>query len=139
MGSTGSTLAIHNHPAPSIYWNPDTVVEACQGHSTRVGACADTGHWVRSGIDPLEAMRKLEGRIIGLHIKDVDRQAADAEDVPWGTGVGEVQALLKEVYRQGASPVFSIEYEAPDGHDPYDEVAQCVRYFEEVRGKLAGG
>lgn len=128
-------VAIHNHPVPSHYWSPDTVLKACAGRGPRIGACADTGHWVRSGVDALEALRRLEGRIIGLHIKDVDRNAPDAEDVPWGTGVGDVRALLKEVHRQEISPVFSIEY-VNDAPDPQDDIAQCVAYFERVCGEL---
>src|SRR3990172_8278949 len=42
-------VAVHNHPEPSLYWNPDTVLEHCKGRSKRIGACADTGHWMRSG------------------------------------------------------------------------------------------
>ena len=133
----GISMAIHNHPAPSIYWNPDTVVKACEGRSARVGACADTGHWVRSGIDPLEALKKLEGRIISLHIKDVDRQAPDAEDVPWGEGVGTIRALLEEVKRQGIELVFSIEYEKQSEGDPLPEVAQCVEFYRQACAELA--
>lgn len=130
--------AIHNHPDPSIYWNPDTVVAACKGRSAYIGACADTGHWVRSGVNPLEAMRKLEGRIISLHIKDVDRQGPDAQDVPWGTGVGDVMALLDEVRRQNLKPVFSIEYEGAGEEDPTPEVAKCVEFYSCVCQGLAG-
>ena len=64
-------LAIHNHPKPSRYWNPDTVLKACQGRSKYVGACADTGHWVRSGLDPVECLKKLDGRIKSLHFKEL--------------------------------------------------------------------
>jgi len=134
----GINVAIHNHPAPSIYWNPDTVLEACKGRSSYIGSCADTGHWVRSGVNPLEAMQKLEGRIISLHIKDVDRQAPDAQDVPWGTGVGDVEALLEEVRQQNLTPVFSIEYEAADEEDPSPEVAKCVEFYSDVCRRLAG-
>lgn len=64
-------IAIHNHPLPSIYWNPETVLNACKGHSKWIGACADTGHWMRSGLDPVKCMKELEGHIIMLHFKDV--------------------------------------------------------------------
>ena len=64
-------VAIHNHPLPSIYWNPETVLNACKGHSKWIGACADTGHWMRSGLDPVKSMKELEGHIIMLHFKDV--------------------------------------------------------------------
>ena len=122
----GINVAIHNHPKPSRYWDPDRVLAAVEGHSKRIGSCADTGHWMRSGVDPLEALKKLEGRIISFHFKDLNEfDSRKAHDVPWGTGQANVKALLEEVKRQGLSPiVFSIEYEhnwensVPDGVPP---------------------
>ena len=70
-GDYGINVAIHNHPKPARYWNPDTVLKHCQGRSKRIGACADTGHWMESGVDPLEAIKKLEGRIISFHFEGV--------------------------------------------------------------------
>jgi len=64
-------VAIHNHPKDSPYWHPDKVLEVCEGRSKWIGACADTGHWMRSGVNPLDALRKLEGRIISFHLKAV--------------------------------------------------------------------
>ena len=66
-------VALHNHPKPSRYWNPDTVLEVCKGRSKRIGACADTGHWMRSGLNPVEQLKKLEGRIISFHFKDLNK------------------------------------------------------------------
>ena len=54
----GINLAIHNHPNPSHYWNPDTVLKVCKGRSTRIGACADTGHWLRLGAEPAGVLEK---------------------------------------------------------------------------------
>jgi sugar phosphate isomerase/epimerase len=90
-------LAIHNHPKPSPYWNPDTVLKACEGRSPWIGACTDTGHWVRSGLDPLECLKKLEGRIIDVHIKEIE----DGHDVVWGTGQGRMKGLLEELHQIG--------------------------------------
>ena len=28
-------LAIHDHPKPSLYWNPDAVVDVCKGRKNR--------------------------------------------------------------------------------------------------------
>ena len=62
-------VALHNHPKPSPYWDYKTVLRLCEGRSQWIGACADTGHWTRSGIDPVEAVRALgialwfEGRV----------------------------------------------------------------------------
>ena len=134
----GINLALHNHPKPSRYWNPDTVLKVCKGHSKRIGACCDIGHWMRSGIDPLEALKKLEGRIIEFHFKDLNKYGADAHDVPWGTGKGDVKAWLAEVKRQGIKPVFSVEYEYHFGHS-LPEIARCVAYFDKVAAELAEG
>ncbi len=135
-GEYGINVAIHNHPKPSHYWNPDTVLEACRGRSRRIGACADTGHWMRSGVNPLEALRKLEGRIITLHFKDLTEFGKnEAHDVPWGTGAGDTRALLAEVRRQGFTGTFSIEYEH---HSPQlvQEVGQCVAAFDRFAAQL---
>jgi len=124
-------LAIHNHPKPSRYWNPDTVLKVCKGRSKRIGACADTGHWMRSGINPVEALKKLQGRIISLHFKDID----EGHDVPWGTGQCDVKAMLTELHRQNFEGVFSIEYEY-NWENSVPEIRQCVEYFNKVSSRL---
>jgi len=130
-------VALHNHPAPSRYWNPDTVLQQCKGRSRRIGACADTGHWMRSGINPLEAIRKLEGRIISFHFKDLNKYGREgAHDVPWGTGKANVRALLQEIHRQRLKAVFSIEYEH-NWLNSLPEIAQCVQFFDKVAAELA--
>ncbi len=136
----GMNIAIHNHPkyARAHYWNPDTVLKACRGCSKRIGACADTGHWVGSGLDPLESLKKLDGRIVSLHFKDLNNQGPDAHDVPWGAGICDVKAMLGELHRQGFKGVFSIEYEY-NWDDSLPEIAQCVEYFDKIAAELAAG
>jgi sugar phosphate isomerase/epimerase len=120
----GIKAAIHNHPKNSRYWDPATVVEALQGRSKLMGACADTGHWVRSGLDPLEGLKKLKGRILSLHLMDVK----DRHDVAYGTGEAPMAKMLAELKRQGFRGVISMEYESTP-EKPYVPVKQCVRYM----------
>jgi len=129
-------VAIHNHPKPSRYWHPDKVLEVCKGRSKWIGACADTGHWMRSGVDPLEALRKLEGRIVSLHFKDLNEFGQrNAHDVVWGTGKANIKALLEELQRQRFHGVFSIEYEH-NWENSVPEIRQCIQYFNTVAGSL---
>jgi len=107
----GIKVAIHNHPAPSPYCRPDSVLKAIEGRSANLGACPDIGHWIRSGLDPVECLKKLEGRVIILHYKDVNEQSLEAVDVIWGTGVADMPAILNELKRQGFQGLFDIEYE----------------------------
>ena len=50
-------VGIHNHPKPSHYWDPDIVLRVLQGRSEWLGSTSDTGHWMRSGVNPLEALK----------------------------------------------------------------------------------
>jgi sugar phosphate isomerase/epimerase len=132
----GINVALHNHPKPSIYWDPDTELKAFQGRNKRIGACADTGHWPRSGLNSIECLKKLEGHIISIHFKDLNEVSPDAHDVPWGTGVCNVKGMLAEIRRQKIKPVFSIEYEY-NSDKLMSELAQCIAYFDKCAVELA--
>lgn len=124
-------LAIHNHPDPSHYWNPDIVLAALKGQSKRMGACADIGHWVRSGLDPVECLKKLEGHVIQLHFKDLNEKSKNAHDVHWGTGVSNVDGVIKELKRQHFKGVLSVEYEY-NWNNSVPDVTASVKYFRQA-------
>jgi len=133
------SVALHNHPKPSHYWDPDTVLRVCEGRSKWIGACADTGHWTRSSVDPLEAIKKLgkANRIISLHFKDLNEFSnPSAHDVPWGTGVSQAGAILTELNRQKFSGVFSIEYEH-NWLNSMPEISKCVAFFRKAAAELS--
>jgi len=131
-------IGIHNHPKPSgsHYWNPDILLAACKGRSAWIGACADTGHWVRSGLDPLVCLKKLEGRIRSVHFKDLDK-AGDpkALDAVWGTGINKAAEALAELDRQWFRGVFAIEYEA-NWENNMPQISGCVAFFNKTAGGL---
>ncbi|QMU31140.1 sugar phosphate isomerase/epimerase family protein [Adhaeribacter radiodurans] len=131
----GINAAIHNHPTPSRYWNPDVVIAAMKGQSKRLGACADIGHWVRSGLDPVECLKKLDGHIIQLHFKDLNEKSKDAHDVHWGQGVSNVDGVLAELKRQNFKGLFSAEYEY-NWENSAPDVTASVQYFREAVQKL---
>lgn len=130
-------VALHNHPKPSRYWDPQVAYDAVKGHGRRIGLCADVGHWMRSGIDPLEALKKYGDRVITFHFKDLDAFGKpEAHDVPWGTGAGKSQqifTLLKDMKFKGA---ISIEYEIHPP-DQLAQVAQCVTNFDQMAAASA--
>jgi sugar phosphate isomerase/epimerase len=94
-------VAIHEHSqGHSIYWNPDTVLAAINGRTPLMGACGDIGHWKESGLDPLDCLKKLDGRIICLHFKDNNETGQKEHNVPWGTGAGNPKAWMEELHRK---------------------------------------
>ena len=130
----GIKVAIHNHPKPSRYDDCKAVIEATKD-AKNVAACADIGHWARSGLTPVECIKMLQGKIISLHVKDIDDQK---HDVVWGTGKVDVRAVLEELHRQQAKNlIFSIEYEKGEGDELIANVAKSVEFFNQVAGELA--
>jgi sugar phosphate isomerase/epimerase len=127
------SIACHNHPKPSCYWDPQAVLDAVDGRSPRLGSCADTGHWTRSGLNTVECLKALEGRIINLHFKDV----AGGEDRPWGTGDGDAKGQLAELKRQGFKGVFLVEYETGSGAELEANVRRCIEFFDATARELA--
>ena len=129
-------VAIHDHPkGHSIYWNPDSVLAAIKGRTPLLGACADVGHWMRSGLDPVECLKKLDGHIFCLHFKDLNEMKPGAHDVPWGTGIGQTKALMAELKRQHFHGAFCVEYEYHwDTSQP--EIAECVKFFNATSEEL---
>ncbi len=129
-GEFNIRVAIHDHPRPSHYWNPDTVIAAMKGHPN-IGACADIGHWARSGLNLIESLQKLQGRIWNIHLKDVGTfDDVKAEDVMPGQGVIDFPAVFKELKRQNYKGSFSIEHES-NWENNAGDVIQIVRFYHD--------
>ena len=134
-------VALHNHDAKAspVYWNPAGILKACEGRSKRLGACADIGYWMRAGIDPIEGVRQLKQRLITVQMHDLHARGPDGHDVPWGTGVGNTAALLKEIHALGIRPtMFGLEY-SYNWLESMPEIAKCVEFFNQVTLELPGG
>jgi sugar phosphate isomerase/epimerase len=128
-------VGFHDHPKqpdnPNYrMWDPNYVLSVVKDRDSRIGSCADTGHWVRSNLKPVECLRILEGRIISSHLKDLNEMGPNAHDVPFGTGVSDIPGILDELKRQGFDGNLSIEYEY-HWQTSLPEVAQCIGF---VRG-----
>jgi sugar phosphate isomerase/epimerase len=128
-------VGFHDHPKrandPNYrMWDPNYVLSVVKNRDKRIGSCADTGHWVRSGLNPLKCLRILKGRIISSHLKDLNEMGPEAHDVPYGCGVSDVPALLKELKAQRFAGNISIEYEYHWANST-PEVGQCIGF---VRG-----
>ena len=136
-GAYGVKVAIHEHwKGVSEYWNPDTVLLAIQGHPN-FGACADLGHWPKSGIDPVEAVKKLSGHIIGVHFKDIAAfNDPTLRDVPAGTGVINFPAVLAELKKQNFRGHIYIERDAEDQPSNLPSVINTVKYYNDLLTKL---
>ncbi|MBN1273719.1 MAG: DUF1080 domain-containing protein [Candidatus Aminicenantes bacterium] len=130
----GVDIAIHNHPQPTKYSQPEVVLEHVQKFGPHVGVCADTGHWMRTGRVPVKALRLLEGRILDVHLKDLDAFGRkEAEDVPFGQGEADIRSILAELTRQNYAGYLTIEHEKEDDAlNPEPAIRKGLEYIRSI-------
>ncbi len=110
-------MAIHNPPTRPLdraylFWDPNYVLGLVKDRDPRMGACADTGHWVRSGLKPVDCIKILKGRIFDSHLKDLNVFGdPKGHDMPFGQGVSDIAGILNEYAAQGYPGPLHTEYE----------------------------
>jgi sugar phosphate isomerase/epimerase len=92
-------------------WDPNYVLSVLKDRDSRIGSCADLGHWAQSNLKPVDCLKILQGHIISVHLHDMNNFEPDAHDVPCGTGVCDIAACLTELKTQSFAGNISIEYE----------------------------
>lgn len=124
-------LAIHEHAKGlSHYWHPDSAMAAVEGRE-HLKICADIGHWVRSGLDPVECLQKVEHKLLSLHVKDLDGSGnMEAKDVAIGAGVIDYDKVFAELKRQKFSGEIFIECEH-NWDNNFEEVKESVNYMRQ--------
>ena len=124
-------IAIHEHAkGSSMYWHPDSVLAAIKGHKN-IGACADLGHWTRSGLDPIKCLRQLRGHILGIHLKDVSKAEIEGEDVIVGKGVIDFSNVIKELKAQNFTGMIYMECEHKMS-DNVPDIIESIHYFKKL-------
>ncbi|MEP6846436.1 MAG: sugar phosphate isomerase/epimerase, partial [Panacibacter sp.] len=136
-GAYGIKVAIHEHwKGVSHYWNTDTTLMALNGHPN-FGVCADLGHWPKSGIDPLDAVKKLSGHIIGVHLKDIAAyNDPTLKDVVVGTGVVKFPEIFAELKKQNFNGHIYIERDSIEPGGNVASVMQELKYYNDQVSKL---
>ncbi len=124
-------LALHNHGEwlSPVYMHPEKIVKLTEGRSPLIGAACDFGHWAKEGINPLEAIKILGHRVITLQIHDQSSMDANGHDVPWGTGVIDLDGIFEYIKKEGIKPVmFGLEYSWNWDHS-LPEIIESINYF----------
>jgi sugar phosphate isomerase/epimerase len=129
-------VAIHNHGPTHRYNKALDVLGAVEKHDQRIGACADLGHFIRSGERPTEVIRLLEGRLYGIHLKDFAEMQDKTKGVILGQGHLDVPAVMEALVAVGfpADGALSIEYEE-NPKDPIADLEQCVAVARQALGQ----
>jgi len=137
----GVHFALHNHAKPTRYWDYQENLKRVKDCAPALGFCPDIGHYIRSGFDPLQVIRDMKGRMVSVHLKDLDGTNPQADpdvklqDVAWGTGKGQAEAILKELMNQGFTGPVIIKYDHIYNDGNVAEVKKCAEFFRKIIGK----
>jgi sugar phosphate isomerase/epimerase len=119
----GIAVGIHNHGPGHRYDTIDVIRKAIRGHHEKIGCCIDTGHFLRSKQDPVEAVEIFDSRIYGVHLKDVK----DATTFTvLGKGDLKTAVLLKALADREYKYCLALEYEEHP-EDPIGEIRECLQ------------
>lgn len=120
-------IAIHNHGPKHRYNKVVDVLRAVEKHDERIGACADLGHFIRSGEQPTEVIRALKGRLYGIHLKDFKEMQEKTQGVILGRGHLDVPAVFAALEQVGfpADGALSLEYEE-NPKNPLADIRECL-------------
>lgn len=128
----GIAIAIHNHGPGARYAKISDVAKAIEGRHKLIGACVDTGHFIRADEDPVEAVRTFGERTYCIHLKDVTK---DRRFCVLGKGQLNTVSLLRELKKLHFSHCLALEYEE-NPQDPISDMQECLRVTREAVKKL---
>lgn len=148
----GLETALHSHWAMAVD-RPEQIerlLETCG-----VDICLDTGHVALSGGDPLEVARMAGGRVVHVHLKDVDERMAeqvrsgerpfrqaviDGLFKPLGEGFVDVAGVVRYLEARGYQGWYVLEQDValsgppPTGEGPVRDARRSVDYLMDVGG-----
>jgi len=119
-------IAIHNHGPGHRYNKAIDVLRVFEGRDERIGACADLGHYIRSGQNASEVIRLLKGRLYGIHLKDFAEMQDKTKGVILGKGHLNCEEVFSELQLAGfpANGALSLEYEENE-KNPLADIREC--------------
>ncbi|GMQ84736.1 MAG: sugar phosphate isomerase/epimerase [Acidimicrobiia bacterium] len=146
----GLRTALHPHWGMAVV-RQDHVERVLE--QSRVDLCIDTGHLVLAGADPVAIAKAAAGRVIHVHLKDLDeglarlvrsgdlafRQAViDGLFLPLGGGSVDIRGFIETLEAQGYEGWYVIEQdtvletEPESGEGPVVAAAQSFAFLEDL-------
>jgi inosose dehydratase len=122
-------IGIHNHGPDDHQWGDwQVILDAIKGFNPRVGACDDTGHYLRADKNPITAAVQFGKRLHSIHLKNVEIGPNQTKHfVPIGTTGGLLDSvqLLRFLKEQKYMGIMAIE-EEEQADNPMPLIAKSV-------------
>jgi len=156
--ASGLRLALHPHAGSLVETAEDIAAVLAHGE---VDWCLDTGHLAIGGADPVEFAAAHAGRIVHVHLKDVDMELAEhvrsgelslVEATrlglfrPLGDGDASIEQVVEQLDRHGYDRWLVLEQdttlageEPPEGRGPVIDVRRSIDYLATLAPARNGG
>jgi inosose dehydratase len=132
-------IAIHNHGPRARYSKIKDVADIVKDRHPKIGACVDTGHYLRSDENPVEALEQLSKRLFGVHLKDVrtvERNGRRRKQFTiLGQGDLDILGCLRVLKRINYQDCLSLEYEENE-KNPLSDIAVSLQAVRDAAAKL---
>ena len=156
--ASGLQLALHPHAGTLVETAEDIDAVLAQDE---VDWCLDTGHLAIGGTDPVEFTAANAGRIVHVHLKDVDMELAERVRSgglslveatrrglfrPLGDGDASIDEVVEQLDRHGYERWLVLEQdttltgeEPPEGRGPVLDVRKSIDYLATLAPAPNGG
>lgn len=129
-------IAIHNHGPKASYDKVTDVQTWVKDRHPKIGACVDTGHYLRSDEDPVEVIEKLGKRVFGVHLKDVKNLPGGGKKFTiLGEGDLRLADCLKALKKLDYKYSLSLEYEE-NPQNPIADIELCLKAVRDAVKKI---
>jgi len=127
---------IHNHgPEDKVWPRPQDAYAAVKNRDKRLGLCIDIGHTLRTGTDPVKAVRECRDRLYDMHVKDLANTTDKESQVAVGRGVIDFPGLFRTLIDIGYQGQVGLEYEI-HADDPLPGMIESIAYMRGVMASL---
>lgn len=139
MRKNGFNFFYHHHHFEFFKHNGETVFDYMIKHAPYINFTVDT-YWLQyGGVDVADFIKRLDGRIECVHLKDymIDYSVDDTGKgsfkprfCPVGDGTIRFQAAVEQAKKSGAKYFFVEQDNAPDFDDPFAQVERSIKYIQ---------
>ena len=132
-------IAIHNHGPGHRYDKIADVWDMIKDRHPKVGACVDTGHYLRSDVNPVEAIEKFGKKVFSVHLKDVKNIDNNGKKEKKFTIIGEgdldILGCMKALKAVKYDHILAFEYEE-NPENPLSDLEVGLKNVREAAAKL---
>ncbi len=135
-------IGMHNHGPGGILSDVEAIRKILEPHSSRIGLCVDTGHYLRLPLNPIEVMEAFKNCVHAIHLRDMDPDkdpikgdGGNYVEYIVGEGPLDLEGMLKLLLDWEYQGTIGLEYK-PNADNPMSDIRTALGHIEKTLAKL---